>query len=141
MHIKKEGKKIFVVHDIGEELISSLAQLAKDENIQSAAISGIGALGDVVLGYYDLVEKNEYLQQEFPGSWEVISLIGNITWFNNEPVVHVHVCLGGKDYIPRAGHLFKGTVTVTTEIVLDVLETKIERQQHPQLNFKNIVLG
>lgn len=139
MQIKKEANKIIVVHDIGEEVMSSLAQLAKDENIPSAAISGIGGMGDVVLGYYDLADKNEYLQQEFPGSWEVVSLLGNITWFEGEPVVHVHVSLAGKDYIPRAGHLFKGTVTVTTEIVLDLLETKIERQQHSRLNFRNIV--
>lgn len=139
MQIKKIANKIIVVHDIGEEIIASLTQLVKDENIPGASITGIGALGDVDLGYYDLA-KNEYMHQIFPGSWEVISLIGNITWFNNEPVVHVHACLGGRDYIPRAGHLFKGTVTITTEIILDLLETKIERRQHPQFNFKNIVL-
>ena len=31
MQIKKEANKIIVVHDIGEEIMSSLAQLAKDD--------------------------------------------------------------------------------------------------------------
>ena len=139
MQIKKENNKIIVILNAGEEIIASLAKLAKDENIPSANISGIGALGHAVLGYY-AQEQGGYARQEFSGNLELISLLGNISWFDNEPVVHLHACVGSPDYMPRAGHLFEGTVTVTAEIILDIMTTKLERQQDQQFDFKKINL-
>ena len=139
MKIKKENNKIFVVLDIGDEIMSSLKQLAKDENIPSASISGIGGIGDVTLGYFDLAQ-NKYLHKEFLGPKEAISLIGSITWFNNEPMAHLHVCLAGADYVPIAGHLVQGTITVTAELFLEVNQTRIERRPHEKLNFNKIIL-
>jgi len=64
MKVKKVENGYFLRIDKGEEIISTITDFIARENIQSGAISGIGALTDVELGYFDRVRK-EYLKKTF----------------------------------------------------------------------------
>ncbi len=137
MRFVREGDVIILVLDAGEDVLECILEAAKKEDVMSARVSGIGALGDVTLGYFD-VDKKEYLKKTFPGSWELVALNGNLARDGGEPVAHVHVALGGPDYTVRAGHLFGGRVTVTCEIFLLPLKTKVDRRLDDNFGLKLI---
>ncbi len=101
----------------GEEVITTLGKFVKTRNLGGGSISGIGAVEKVTLGYFD-VDSGEYLRKEFPGKYELISLTGNIGYFGEEPVIHVHVVISDQEMVPHSGHLFSGTILVTGEFAI-----------------------
>jgi predicted DNA-binding protein with PD1-like motif len=139
MQYTKETNRIHLVLDAGDEVIESLIALARKEDLPSASFTGIGAIGDATLGYFDL-EKKEYMRKTFPGSYELVSLVGSLAWDAAEPIVHAHACISGPDFTPRAGHLFKGTVPVTGEIFLTINEIKLARGTNNEFGLKLIEL-
>lgn len=46
------------VFDPGEEAAAGLLQIAREQNLTAARLTGIGALSRVVLGYFDLKKRN-----------------------------------------------------------------------------------
>ncbi len=111
----QQGRLLIVIKK-GEKLVERLTQLLEQKKIQGGMISGLGALTEVELGYYDLEEKN-YIRQTFSGDdFELISLTGNLTLKDQRPYVHVHALLGRRDFSTFGGHLFEATVAVTTEV-------------------------
>ncbi len=129
MEYKRFNEKIIVRLDPGDELMSSLLNIAEKENILFANVSGIGGSNDVVLGVYDVEEKQYYKNRFNDRNYEIVSLVGNINRMNGEPYIHVHAVIGS----PRSshcegGHLNEATISVTAEIVLDIIEAEIDRK-------------
>jgi uncharacterized protein len=139
MRYTKEKSKIHLILEPGDEIMKSLLELAKKEKIPSATLTGIGAIGNATLGYFD-VNKKEYLKQTFPGSWELVSCVGSISWDGENPIAHVHVSISGADFELRAGHLFSGEITVTGEIFLNLNEKKLNRKIDPRFGLKLLAL-
>jgi len=125
-HIK-DGKNYLLRLERGEELIAALEEFMLKEKIKSAFIKGLGALEDVELGYYDLPNKN-YLKKIFHAEAELLCAIGNLTFKENKPYAHVHAVLSGKDFIAYGGHVFSAKVSVTAEIFIESLDTRIDRK-------------
>ena len=50
-----------VVGRIGEEIVDTITQIAMTANITSAQLTGIGALKEVDLGYFDTEIKPRYI--------------------------------------------------------------------------------
>lgn len=121
-----ENNTIFVQLAKGEEVIESLLSLAGKEDIASATFQGIGAIEQVTLGYFD-VEIKDYERKDFPFSMELGSLVGNITHLDGKPHVHAHATICGPDLKAYTGHLFRGVVSVTGEIVVRNNSVKMER--------------
>lgn len=121
-----------LVLDKGEDVIESLKKLARDENL-GGFFTGIGAVADPVIGYFD-IEKKQYLKLELKGSYEVLSLTGNISFLpNGEPFIHAHVILGDNNHRVFGGHLFSAKVSVTLELL--ILRTqKLLREKDPEFN-------
>lgn len=109
-------ERLFVILNKGELLVQSLTKVVEDNHIQGGFITGIGALKDVELGYY-ILEKQTYIRKHFlHEDFELIALNGNISLKEGKPFIHVHAALGRQDFSTFGGHLFEGTVAVTTEI-------------------------
>ncbi|KPJ60519.1 MAG: hypothetical protein AMJ46_05775 [Latescibacteria bacterium DG_63] len=123
----------------GEEILSSLSSFARAEGIGSAAIQGIGAATEITLGYFDRARK-EYVKKTMVGEYEVLSLLGTISFFNGDPWVHCHVVVSGPELESIGGHLFSGKVTVTVELALIVSKKRIERKEHPDTGFRYLSL-
>ena len=117
MEYLKENNVYLVRIDRGEDLMSSLSNLAIEEQLQSGSVTGIGALEKIKLGFYHLDTKT-YDSKVFEGEYELLSLSGNLSFMENAPFFHLHAQLSGADYSCIGGPLFEATVAVTCEIYL-----------------------
>ncbi len=110
----------------GEPIMKSFTDLAAEMKLKFAEFSGIGAVMDVTLGYYDFTQKT-YLKKQFNENYELISCMGNITYKDGSPFVHAHVAMGDREYRLYGGHLFEATIAVVGEFSLIPGDVKVER--------------
>jgi len=81
------------LHD-GDKFMECVKAVAKDLDVKSAVLHGIGLFKNVELGYFN---GHEYLTKSFDDQlMEVISLEGNISVAENgeDIVVHAPLCFG-----------------------------------------------
>ena len=118
----------------GEEAIASLTEFVSRKKIPCGVIQGIGAVRDLTLGYFDL-KVNKYRRKSIRRTVEVVSLLGNISYVDKKPFIHTHITIAGPDQKLLGGHFFKGTVAVTLEIYIHVINRKLNRFHDPEMGF------
>jgi predicted DNA-binding protein with PD1-like motif len=113
------GQRTFtVVLATGDEVLSSLQEFVERENIHAASFTAIGALSDAVLCYFDW-DKKEYEKIPVCEQVEVAALIGDVADDpNGKPTLHIHLVVGTRDGIAKAGHLGEAHVRPTLEVIL-----------------------
>ena len=126
MKKSKSGNLHFIKLDKGEEIIGTITDFASQTGIKSGFMTGIGVIKDIELGYFD-VEKAKYDIKKMEGDFELLSLMGNIGITDGNPSPHIHVVLGDNKFHCFGGHLLKGHVGVTCELVLAATDMKLER--------------
>lgn len=135
MKYKKIENGYFLKIEKGEEIVQILLDFIMKLNIKSGTITGIGALEEVELGYYNR-ENKEYQRITYDGIYELLSITGNIAWFKGKPIAHVHCTIGDSNYNVKGGHLFSGVVAVTGEIYMQTFTDNFTRakDQETELN-------
>lgn len=131
------GTNHIVRLDAGEEVLETLTAYLKKRQIVGGVISGIGAVKDTTLGFFDLPSR-EYQRREFPEEMELINLTGNITWVDEAPLIHAHATISGADYLAFCGHLFGATVAITGEFFIWPSEVKLRRELEKRTGLKLI---
>ncbi len=120
----------------GEEIIESVKEVCKKENVTSGRVQGIGAVQKAVLGYFD-TEKKEYMHFECKG--ELVSCMGNIAKKEDEIVVHAHAVIGDKDGECKGGHIVQAEASATVELFIDcVLDLERTRDADTDLFLLNL---
>ena len=114
----------------GEEIVKTLEDFVLQQDIKGALIVGIGTIYDAELGFYHR-EKKEYMKKIFEGDYEVVNLCGNISYSEENPVIHLHVTISGEDFTAYSGHLFSAMTAATMEIFLLTQEQKLRREFDP----------
>jgi predicted DNA-binding protein with PD1-like motif len=114
-----------------QKVMNGLMAFAKTDNLVTGHFTGIGAVSDAVIGYFDPQSKS-YLRNYEKGQAEVLSVTGNLALRDNEPIFHVHVALGRRDGSARGGHLIEMTVRPTLELVLNTYAKAVRRKFDPQ---------
>ena len=109
----------------------SLEQACLDLGIESAAVSGIGGVCQVELGYWR-ASQADYQRKKLEGSFELLTLLGNISLYQGRPFAHLHVSLADENLQVVGGHFFEATITATAELFLTPCET-IERHWDDQI--------
>ena len=115
-----------------QKLNQTLADFTIAQKIQGGFFHGLGALKESELGFYHL-HKKEYHRETFVDEAELLNLTGNLSWFDEKPVVHSHVTLGNTKFQAFGGHLFEGVVAVTVEVMLTTFDQKVERKFVPEI--------
>ena len=111
----------------GEDIHQELKERCNKHRLETAVVlSGIGQLKQFQLGYFK--EKGNYVPQEFAKPHELLSLSGNISNQKGEYKFHLHAVLGNEDKGVVGGHLIKGEVEVTNEIILLKTAVSITRR-------------
>jgi predicted DNA-binding protein with PD1-like motif len=93
----------------GVDIVSGLTAIMQQNNIAAGMVSGIGAVSEAQLGYFNAQTKT-YEKRSFQENMEIVSLKGNISIKDNGIFPHLHVVLSSRDFSAVGGHLFSGTV-------------------------------
>ena len=122
----KDGDRYILQLKKGELVIESLIKFAKEVDINTGEIRGIGAICNPGLAFYNSEAKN-YITQDFEGDFEILSLMGNFSLKDDEVFPHLHIVLGKKDFSSIGGHLRECRVSGTLEIFIAPLNQQIKR--------------
>lgn len=126
MDYRKFGDTVVVRLDKGEEICRSLLQIAQNEKITAASVSGIGAVSDFVVGLFD-PEKKQFGENHFTGYYEVTAVTGNLTTKDGAPYLHLHMsCADAQGHVV-GGHLAQATISLTGEIFIQVINGNVGR--------------
>lgn len=126
MRDKQIGNHIIMRIDRGEMLLDELNSVCRKYSVGCASVSGIGATDSFVCGVFNL-ETKEYKEFEFNGTYEILSLSGNITVKDGDPYIHLHICAGDELGKCIGGHLKQARISATCEIIISVIDYQLER--------------
>jgi uncharacterized protein len=113
------GQRTFViVLDSGDEAMSCLLDFVIEQRVEAAQFNAIGAFSRAEIACFDW-ENKKYLSNKIEEQVEVAAFAGDVALGpEGKPVLHVHCVLGRRDGSAMAGHLIRGDVRPTLEIVL-----------------------
>ena len=136
MKVRKQKNLICVRMEEDEDFFEKTKEVVKNFKLKSGIIiHALGQFKDVELGFYDR-RKREYFTKKFKGPFEITNLSGDISFFNNEIVIHVHVTLGDKNFKTISGHLNKAKVTSTLEMFILTTPLKFTRKLDEESGLK-----
>lgn len=105
-----------------EDLFECLKELCEACDVRTGIfLSGIGMLKQAELSFF--VKQGKYATVLFPEPLELVSMTGSVIFQDGEHAFHLHAVLARETKDAVAGHLSKGKVNVTNEIV--ILKTDI----------------
>ncbi|HEY2722551.1 MAG TPA: PPC domain-containing DNA-binding protein [Chitinophagaceae bacterium] len=126
--INNDNMKTFaVVFDDGEEVIQTLQDFARQNNLRASQFTGIGAFSEVTLGFFDFTKK-DYLRTEITEQVELLSLLGDITLNKEKHQIHPHVVVGKRDGTAHGGHLLRAIVHPTLELIINESPGYLQRE-------------
>jgi uncharacterized protein len=111
------GRKIMGRLAKGEDLLAALTNCAREHGITLGEVQAIGAVSQARVGYYNQ-EERKYQYIELNNPREILSLTGNISLKDGEPMVHAHITLSGDDGRAVGGHLAEGTLVFACEFAI-----------------------
>ena len=127
-------KDYAVIFYKGDEALSGLTAFAQKYDVKSAHFTAIGAVSGARVGWFDPAKKM-YKLMPFDGQMEVLSMVGDIAWYNGKPVVHTHVVLGLPDGTTRGGHVLELHVRPTLEVMVTVDPKELHKRLDPETDF------
>lgn len=127
MTYKQFGNKYIVRAEKGEELVASLKEFCRVNNIRLGTVTGLGAAGEITLGLFKTKTK-EYSPKEFTGDFELSSVLGNISRMDGEVYLHLHATIADADCRTFGGHLSRAVISATFEGVIEQIDGEIGRK-------------
>ena len=138
MDYRKFDKELYVRLDKGDEIIASLTAVCAKEGLTAARISGIGGCEDVTVGVFD-EEKKVYNETRKTGLLEMVSLDGNLTYYEDKPYLHLHAGFAYREdgaIRQLSGHLLQAIIGLTGEIVITPADGRIGRRYVEELGIR-----
>jgi hypothetical protein len=130
MDYKLIENEYYIRVDKGEDIISSIIKICKDEKIETAHFRGIGCCGKIDIQTY-IPQKEEFISHVKEGIFELLSIDGNVSSDNGELFLHAHASFSYLDKNNEikliGGHLKEGVVEYTAEIILKPAKENISR--------------
>jgi predicted DNA-binding protein with PD1-like motif len=125
-----EGTTHLLVFEAGDEVMEVLEGWCRSEGIGAASFRGVGAFSKAVVAWFD-PEAREYRDIPVAEQVELLSMIGDVAEQDGEPAVHAHVVLGTSDGFARGGHLRRGQVRPTLELIVDEAPGHLRKRFDP----------
>jgi len=135
MEFKKTSYGFVIKVEPGEEIHQVLSKVCQATDISSGFLSGIGAVQQVELGYFD-IQHNQYQFKKIDRALEIVSLSGNIALVDGEPMAHLHGIFSDANFQVVAGHVKSATVSVTGELCLVTDDTTVKRSTDEKTGLK-----
>ena len=115
----------------GDEIVAVLAAFAAEQGLSASQFTGLGALSDVVLGFFDW-EAKDYRRIPVHEQVEVVSLVGDVTCGEDKPKLHPHIVVSKSDGTAMGGHLLEGHVRPTLEVIVTESPAHLRRRRDPE---------
>jgi predicted DNA-binding protein with PD1-like motif len=128
-----------LVLDPGDEAVASISSFAREQNLTAAQVTAIGAFERATVGWFDRNAK-QYRPIEVDQQCEVLSLVGDIAVGSDGPTPHLHAVLGLPDGTTRGGHLLRGQVWPTLELIIRDTPAELRKTDRPELGLALIDL-
>jgi len=122
-----------------DDILQSLRQFATAKRLSAGLLEGIGSLSKVNLGHYDF-KTRKYSYETFEDDLEILNLSGNIASMNRQPLPHVHVTLGRRDFSVIGGHLDEGSSANMVEIGILKLPGKLAKAKDDEIGLNVLQL-
>ena len=106
-----------LVLDPGDEAFATISGFARERELTAAQVTAVGAFERATVGWFDRA-SGEYRPTDVGQQCEVLSLLGDIALGTEGPQPHLHVVLGLADGTTRGGHLLRGDVWPTLEVII-----------------------
>jgi hypothetical protein len=101
----------------GEDLLQALQYFCHHNQIKCGTISAIGAVSKATFGVYDQKNK-KYIKLVLDKELEILSLNGNISLFDDKPMLHSHIIFSDIEGKAYGGHLMAGTIVYSCEVFI-----------------------
>ncbi len=136
MDYKKIGDNYYIRIDKDDEVIATIFDICRTENIPSATFSGIGGCKSAELQVF-IPETGSFETEQISGMLELVSLNGNVVSDDNGQLFHhTHALFTYKkdgEHRIAGGHLKSTTVLYTAEIELrPTIGGSIGRKHDPE---------
>lgn len=116
----------------GDNVITEIENLAKEQQITSANFTGIGFAEEATFGFFDFNQK-KFNPKTF-NKVEMGSLTGSIAWSEGKPSLHVHGVATDDKFYAHGGHILELKVgTGSMEIYITLNAEKLERKMEQPL--------
>jgi uncharacterized protein len=119
-----------VVLDTGDEVAAELARFVRQNGVEAASVTAIGAFHDALLGYFDWQTK-QYKKIAVDEQVEFRSLLGDVAVAEEGPSLHLHAVLGKADGSTVGGHLLAAHVRPTLEVILIQPPSYLRKRRDP----------
>src|SRR5207253_1529930 len=83
-----DTKTYLLVFHTGQEVMKGLLAFARKHRLTAGHLTGIGAISDAVVGYFDPQQK-VYVKIHEEGQAELLSLTGNLALYDGAPFFHI----------------------------------------------------
>ena len=127
MNLTKDKDKYFISLSKDEYINETLLDISNKESIKSGWISGVGAMYEIEVGYFD-VDKKDYIRKSFPGDYEILGISGNISIKEGNRFIHTHVTFSDENFNVFGGHLFDAKIAAAGEFMINTCNFEIKRK-------------
>lgn len=127
---KVENNYIVSIKD-KSSIVQALNDFVLNQNIKSGQITGIGAVSEATLRFFDFSTK-DYVDKKFDEQMEVTNISGNVSVLDEKPLLHLHITLGRQDYSAIAGHLQDAKIRGVGEFFFYPLETTVYKTKNEE---------
>ncbi|MGW1060644.1 PPC domain-containing DNA-binding protein [Micromonospora rubida] len=125
------GRVLVVICDKGEEAVATVGAALREQGIRAARVTAVGGFADAEVGWFDR-ETCDYRSIPVTEQVEVLSLLGDVAERDGEPVLHVHAVLGRSDGGTAGGHLLRGRVWPTLEVIISEVAPELAKRVDPE---------
>lgn len=137
MQWKNDGKDFIIKIEKGEDVKKSIMEVVSSGQIKAGSVLwAVGMIQKMEIGYFN---GKEYEKEIYDGPLEVVSFHGSIA--ENDPELHIHISVAGKDHSVVGGHLFSGLANPLLEVHLSRSEGfGMKRVYNPGSTLKELEL-
>jgi predicted DNA-binding protein with PD1-like motif len=120
-----------VVLDSGDEVIGELGNFVREQEVEAASVTAIGAFSGAMLGCFQW-ETKQYKKIPVDEQVEVLSLLGDVAVGDQGAGLHLHAVLGKADGSMVGGHLIESYVRPTLEVILIQPPSYLRKRKDPE---------
>jgi predicted DNA-binding protein with PD1-like motif len=120
-----------VVLDTDDEVTGELGKFVREQEVEAASVTAIGAFRRALLGYFEW-ETKQYRKIPVDEQVEVLSLLGDVAVTDQGPALHLHAVLGKADGSVVGGHLLEAYVRPTLEVILIQPPSYLRKRKDPE---------